>query len=54
MPSRTTSTIIVITHLDELKAAFPVRIEVVKEPVTGSTFDIIGADRDATYEVLGV
>ncbi|MGB3541912.1 MAG: SMC family ATPase, partial [Rubrivirga sp.] len=36
-------TIIVITHLDELKDAFPVRIEVRKEPVTGSTFDVIGA-----------
>ncbi|WP_412067573.1 AAA family ATPase [Rubrivirga sp. IMCC43871] len=36
-------TILVITHLDELKDAFPIRIEVRKEPVTGSTFDIIGA-----------
>ena len=36
-------TIIVITHLDELKDAFPVRIEVRKEPVTGSTFDLVGA-----------
>ncbi|MEM6289057.1 MAG: SMC family ATPase [Bacteroidota bacterium] len=35
-------TILVITHLDELKAAFPVRIEVVKQPVTGSTFEIVG------------
>ena len=35
-------TILVITHLDELKAAFPVRIEVVKEPVTGSTFEVVG------------
>ena len=35
-------TILVITHLDELKDAFPVRIEVRKEPVTGSTFDVIG------------
>ncbi len=34
--------ILVITHLDELKAAFPVRIEVRKEPVTGSTFEIVG------------
>ena len=30
--------IIVITHLDELKEAFPVRIEVQKEEETGSTF----------------
>ena len=36
-------TILVITHLDEIKDAFPVRIEVRKEPVTGSTFDVIGA-----------
>ena len=28
--------------LDELKAAFPVRIEVRKEPVLGSTFEIVG------------
>ena len=35
-------TILVITHLDEIKAAFPVRIEVRKEPVTGSTFDVVG------------
>ena len=35
-------TILVITHLDEIKAAFPVRIEVRKEPVTGSTFEIVG------------
>ena len=34
--------ILVITHLEELKAAFPVRIEVRKEPVTGSTFEIVG------------
>ena len=36
-------TILVITHLDEIKDAFPIRIEVRKEPVTGSTFDVIGA-----------
>ncbi len=36
-------TILVITHLDELKDAFPIRIEVRKEPVTGSTFEVIGA-----------
>jgi len=35
--------IIVITHLQELKQAFPVRIEVEKDPVTGSSFDLIGA-----------
>lgn len=35
--------ILVVTHLDELKNAFPVRIEVTKEPVTGSTFEIVGA-----------
>ena len=35
-------TILVITHLDEIKDAFPVRIEVRKEPVTGSTFDVMG------------
>ena len=34
--------ILVITHLDELKSAFPVRIEVVKRPVEGSTFEIVG------------
>ncbi|GAB5535667.1 MAG: SMC family ATPase [Rubricoccaceae bacterium] len=34
--------ILVITHLDELKNAFPVRIEVVKRPVEGSTFEIVG------------
>ena len=34
--------IVVITHLDELKEAFPVRIEVVKHPVEGSNYDVIG------------
>ncbi len=34
--------ILVITHLDELKAAFPVRIEVTKRPVEGSTFEVLG------------
>lgn len=34
--------IIVITHLDQLKEAFPVRIEVVKDPVAGSQFEIMG------------
>ena len=35
--------ILVITHLPRLKTAFPVRIEVEKDPVTGSTFDLVGA-----------
>ncbi|QXD15559.1 SMC family ATPase [Rhodocaloribacter litoris] len=34
--------IIVITHLDQLKEAFPVRIEVEKDPVEGSRFQMIG------------
>ncbi len=34
--------ILVITHLDELKEAFPVRIEVKKDPVDGSGYDVIG------------
>ena len=34
--------IVVITHLDELKEAFPVRIEVTKHPVDGSNYDVIG------------
>ena len=34
--------IIVITHLDQLKEAFPVRIEVEKHPVEGSRFNVIG------------
>ncbi len=34
--------ILVITHLDRLKEAFPVRIEVEKHPVSGSRFQIIG------------
>ncbi|PID56102.1 hypothetical protein CSB45_12760 [candidate division KSB3 bacterium] len=33
--------ILVITHLESLKNAFPVRIEVVKHPESGSTFQII-------------
>ena len=33
--------ILVITHLDELKNAFPIRIEVTKRPVEGSTFEIV-------------
>ncbi len=35
--------ILVITHLTRLKQAFPVRIEVEKDPVAGSTFDLVGA-----------
>ena len=34
--------VLVITHLDELKEAFPVRIEVTKHPVEGSSYDLIG------------
>ena len=34
--------VLVITHLDELKAAFPVRIEVSKQPVVGSTYQVLG------------
>ena len=34
--------ILVVTHLEELKNAFPVRIEVRKDPVSGSTFDVVG------------
>lgn len=33
--------IIVVTHLDALKNAFPVRIEVVKHPETGSRFRVV-------------
>lgn len=35
-------TILVVTHLDEMKDAFPIRIEVTKRPVEGSTFEIVG------------
>jgi exonuclease SbcC len=35
--------ILVITHLARLKQSFPVRIEVEKDPVAGSTFELIGA-----------
>ncbi len=34
--------IVVITHLDQLKEAFPVRIEVEKDPVDGSRFEVLG------------
>ena len=36
------SKILVITHLDEMKEAFPVRIEVQKHPGIGSTYEILG------------
>ena len=35
--------ILVITHLPRLKEAFPIRIEVEKDPVVGSTFEVVGA-----------
>jgi len=34
--------VLVITHLERLKQAFPVRIEVEKDPVSGSTFEMVG------------
>lgn len=34
--------ILVITHLEELKTKFPVRIEVEKDPALGSTFELSG------------
>jgi exonuclease SbcC len=34
--------VLVITHLPRLKQAFPVRIEVEKDPVTGSSFEVVG------------
>ncbi len=34
--------IVVITHLPELKEVFPVRIEVEKDPVEGSCFEVLG------------
>lgn len=34
--------ILVITHLQQLKEAFPVRIEVEKDPVEGSRFEMLG------------
>jgi len=33
--------ILVITHLESLKGAFPVRIEVTKLPEIGSRFEIV-------------
>lgn len=35
--------VLVITHLERLKRAFPVRIEVEKDPAVGSTFELVGA-----------
>ncbi|MFB6248607.1 MAG: AAA family ATPase [Salinibacter sp.] len=35
--------ILVITHLPRLKEAFPVRVEVEKDPVVGSTFEVVTA-----------
>ena len=34
--------ILIVTHLEAVKEAFPVRIEVVKDPATGSELDMIG------------
>jgi exonuclease SbcC len=34
--------ILVVTHLNELKQVFPVRIEVEKDPVEGSRFEVFG------------
>ena len=34
--------IIVVTHLEEMKDAFPVRIQVQKQPGKGSTFQLVG------------
>ena len=34
--------IVVITHLDQLKDAFPIRIEVTKDSVEGSSFEVLG------------
>ena len=34
--------IVVITHLERLKQAFPTRIEVEKDPALGSTFEVVG------------
>ena len=36
------SKILVISHIQHVKNAFPVRIEVEKLPSTGSRFDVIG------------
>jgi exonuclease SbcC len=33
--------ILAITHVEELKERFPVRIEVTKEPGVGSSFEVI-------------
>jgi DNA repair protein SbcC/Rad50 len=34
--------VLVITHLEEMKEAFPVRIEVEKDPVMGSIYQVVG------------
>jgi DNA repair protein SbcC/Rad50 len=34
-------TVLVITHIEELKEHFPVRIEVVKDPVKGSLVSVV-------------
>jgi exonuclease SbcC len=35
--------VLVVTHLQRLKHVFPVRIEVAKDPATGSSFELVGA-----------
>ena len=35
--------VLVVTHLEQLKNAFPVRIEVTKDPQRGSQLDVIRA-----------
>ncbi|HEX8833108.1 MAG TPA: SMC family ATPase, partial [Abditibacteriaceae bacterium] len=37
------SKVLVVTHLETIKNAFPVRIEVTKEPDTGSRYHVLGA-----------
>lgn len=39
--SRDFDKVLIVTHLDELKDAFPVRIEVSKDPDRGSSFEIV-------------
>jgi exonuclease SbcC len=34
--------VLVISHMDDIKDAFPVRIEVTKTPLAGSTFAVVG------------
>ena len=33
--------VLVITHVETIKNAFPIRIEVVKHPESGSTFNVV-------------